>query len=108
MRTRTIDLMRAAYGQYALGAFNVCNLEQIHGLFRGAQAAHAPIIVQFTGVIRAYADWRMLERMLQAAGEIYREGVFAVQLDNGNEASCQEAIQAGYSWSVMMDASPLP
>jgi fructose-bisphosphate aldolase class II len=100
--------MKAAYGQYALGAFNVCNLEQIHGLFRGAQAAHAPIIVQFTGVIRAYADWRMLERMLQAAEEIYPEVVFAVHLDHGNEASCQEAIQSGYYSSVMIDASHLP
>ena len=45
MRHATIDLLQAAYGRYALGAFNVCNLEQVHGLFRGAARAKAPVIV---------------------------------------------------------------
>lgn len=35
MRLATIDLLRAAYGRHAVGAFNVSNLEQVHGLFRG-------------------------------------------------------------------------
>jgi hypothetical protein len=39
MRFATLELLRAAYGRYALGAFNVCNMEQIHGLFRGAAKA---------------------------------------------------------------------
>ena len=45
MRASTNELLHAAYGQYALGAFNVCNLEQVHGLFRGATEARAPVIV---------------------------------------------------------------
>ena len=44
MRLATIDLRKAAYGQFALGAFNVSNMEQIHGLFRGASQADAPVI----------------------------------------------------------------
>jgi fructose-bisphosphate aldolase, class II len=105
MRLPTLDLMKAAYGRYALGAFNVSNMEQIHGLFRGAQIADAPVIVQFTRVMRSYADPRMLEQMLQAAEAIYPTVVFSVHLDHGDESSCEDAIQSqGYS-SVMIDAS---
>jgi fructose-bisphosphate aldolase class II len=108
MRLPAIELLRAAYGQYALGAFNVCNLEQIHGAFRGASLAGAPIIVQFTRAIRDYADPRMLEQMLRGAAAIYPQVVFAVHLDHGDEASCLEGIATGYYGSVMIDASHLP
>ena len=72
MRHATIDLLHAAYGRYALGAFNVSNLEQVHGLFRGAAQACAPIIVQFTRVMRNYAHPRMLEAMLRGAEDPLR------------------------------------
>src|SRR6266850_2411374 len=108
MRLATIDLLKAAYGRYALGAFNVCNMEQVHGLFRGATRAKAPIIVQFTRVMRNYAHPRMLEAMLQAAEEIYPSVVFACHHDHGDEASCAEAIASGHYNSVMIDASHQP
>jgi fructose-bisphosphate aldolase class II len=108
MRMNSIQLLRAAYGRYAVGAFNVCNLEQIHGLFRGAAAARAPILVQFTRVIRDYAHPRMLAQMLRAAEEIYPEVVFAVHLDHGDEAACSDATASGDYTSVMIDASHLP
>ncbi len=108
MRVRTIELMQGAYGQYAIGAFNVCNMEQIHGLFQGADRAEAPIIVQFTRVIRGYAAPVMLEAMLQAAASLYPKVVFAVHLDHGDEASCHEAIRTGGYSSVMIDASHHP
>ena len=108
MRLPTLELLRAAYGEYALGAFNVCNLEQIHGAFRGAAKARAPIILQFTRAIRDYADARMLEQMVRGAEVIYPQVVFAVHLDHGDEASCQEAIASGNYGSVMIDASHLP
>jgi fructose-bisphosphate aldolase, class II len=108
MRIATIDLLRAAYGRYALGAFNVCNLEQVHGLFRGADRARAPIIVQFSRVIRSYAHPLMLEEMLQAAEAIYPDVVFSVHLDHGDEASCEDAIESGHYSSVMIDASHFP
>ena len=56
MRSATLDLLQAAYGRYALCAFNVCNLEQIYGWFRGAARAQAPIRVQFTGMMRSPAQ----------------------------------------------------
>src|SRR5688572_218738 len=108
MRLATIDLLKAAYGRYAIGAFNVCNLEQIHGLFRGAAAARAPVIVQFTRVMRNYAHPLMLENLLRAAEEIYPEVIFAVHHDHGDEASCADAIASGHYSSVMIDASHLP
>ena len=108
MRLRTIELMKAAYGRYAIGAFNVCNMEQIHGLFRGAQTAQAPIIVQFTRVIRNYAHPAMLEQMLQGAERIYPDVLFSAHLDHGDEPSCREAVGSGNYSSVMIDASHHP
>ncbi|MFO1500280.1 MAG: class II fructose-bisphosphate aldolase [Verrucomicrobiota bacterium] len=108
MRLRTLDFMRAAYGRYALGAFNVSNLEQIHGLFRGADQAHAPVIVQFTRAIRKYADPGMLEGMLQAAEALWPAVMFSVHLDHGDAPTCADAIRSGHYSSVMIDASHHP
>jgi fructose-bisphosphate aldolase class II len=108
MRLATIDLERSAYGKYALGAFNVSNLEQIHGLFRGAVRAGAPFIVQFTRVMRDYAHPVMLEQLLRGAEVTYPTAVFAVHHDHGDETSCAEAIRSGFYNSVMIDASHLP
>jgi len=108
MRVSTQELLQAAYGQYALGAFNVCNLEQVHGLFRGATEARAPVIVQFTRVMRDYAHPLMLEHLLCGAEMIYPGVTFAVHHDHGDEASCADAIASGHYSSVMIDASHLP
>lgn len=108
MRCATLELLRRACGHYAVGAFNVCNLEQVHGVFRGARQARAPVIVQFTRAIRDYAHPRMLEGLLQAAAAVYPEVVFAVHLDHGDAATCADALQSGHYSSVMIDASHLP
>src|SRR5207248_1976792 len=71
-------------------------------------SARAPIIVQFTRVMRAYAHPAMLTAMVQAAEHIYPEVVFGVHLDHGDEASCTDAIESGHYHSVMIDASHLP
>src|SRR5436190_18536266 len=107
MRTATIDLLKTSYGRHAVGAFNVCNLEQVHGLFRGATRAQAPIIVQFTRVIRGYAHPEMLAAMLRAAEAVYPQVIFSVHLDHGDEAACADAVQSGDYTSVMIDASHL-
>jgi fructose-bisphosphate aldolase class II len=108
MRVSNNELLHAAYGHYALGAFNVCNLEQVHGLFRGATEARAPVIVQFTRVMRDYAHPLMLEQLLRGAEMICPEVAFAVHHDHGDEASCADAIASGHYSSVMIDASHLP
>lgn len=104
--TRT--LFEHAYGKYALGAYNINNLEQIMGLFRGNIDSRAPFIIQISKGARSYTDKRMLEAMIRAAEEIFPESVFAVHLDHGDEQTCYECIESGFYSSVMIDASHDP
>lgn len=101
--TRT--LFEHAYGKYALGAYNINNLEQIMGLFQGAIDSKAPFIIQLSKGARAYTDKRMLEAMIRAAEEVFPEAIFAVHLDHGDEKTCYECIESGFYSSVMIDAS---
>jgi fructose-bisphosphate aldolase class II len=101
--TRT--LFEHAYGKYALGAYNINNLEQIMGLFRGNIDSRAPFIIQLSKGARGYTDKRMLEAMIRAAEEIFPEAIFAVHLDHGDEKTCYECIESGFYSSVMIDAS---
>jgi fructose-bisphosphate aldolase class II len=104
----TKTLFEHAYGKYALGAYNINNLEQIVGLFRGAIDSQAPFIIQLSKGARAYTDKRFLEAMIRAAEEIYPEAIFAVHLDHGDEKTCYECIESGFYSSVMIDASHDP
>ncbi|MEO6848789.1 MAG: ketose-bisphosphate aldolase [Chthoniobacterales bacterium] len=105
MIVTTSELFRIAYGKYAIGAYNINNAEQTLGLFRGCQESNAPFIIQISRGARGYADKRMLEAMIRAAGEIYPDLVFAVHLDHGDEETCRDCIQSGFYSSVMIDAS---
>jgi fructose-bisphosphate aldolase class II len=80
-------------------------MEQIHGLFRAAQKANAPFIIQTTPAARDYADPVMLISMISAAARIYPKTVFALHLDHGNEEHAFESIESGAYTSVMIDAS---
>lgn len=101
-------LFEHAYGKYAVGAYNINNLEQIMGLFRGNIDSKAPFIIQISKGARAYTDKRMLEAMIRAAEEIFPEAIFAVHLDHGDEQTCYECIESGFYSSVMIDASHDP
>jgi fructose-bisphosphate aldolase, class II len=104
----TKTLFEHAYGKYALGAYNINNLEQIMGLFRGCIDSRAPFIIQISKGARSYTDKRMLEAMIRTAEEIFPEAVFAVHLDHGDEKTCYECIESGFYSSVMIDASHDP
>ena len=108
MIVTTADLYEIAYGQYAIGAYNVNNLEQILGLFRGCIDSRAPFIIQLSKGARQYADKRMLEALIRTAKEIYPEAIFAVHLDHGDEDTCYDCIDSGFYSSVMIDASHEP
>ena len=108
MKVSTAELFQKAYGTFAVGAFNVFTMEQVHALFKGAEKAQAPIIVAITPVARRYAQPDMLEAMVNAAGFIYPSVVYAVHLDHGNEEHCLHAVQSGFYNSVMIDASYEP
>lgn len=120
MIVTTSQLFRHAYGKYALGAYNINNLEQTVGLFRGNlgkvqkneepvnPAVSAPFIIQISRGARGYTDKRFLEAMIRAAEEIFPEAVFAVHLDHGTEEACYDCIDSGFYSSVMIDASHEP
>jgi fructose-bisphosphate aldolase class II len=105
MIVTTKKLFEAAYGHYAIGAYNINNLEQTMGLFRGNVDSQAPFIIQISKGARSYTDKRMLEAMIRTANEIFAEAIFAVHLDHGDEAACYDCIESGFYSSVMIDAS---
>ena len=107
MIVTTKELFAHAYGKYAIGAYNINNLEQTMGLFQGNVDSKAPFIVQLSRGARAYTHKLMLEAMMQTANEIFPEAVFAIHLDHGDEATCMDSINSGYS-SVMIDHSHAP
>ena len=108
MIVTTKKLFEAAYGKYAIGAYNINNLEQCMGLFRGNLDSQAPFIIQISKGARSYTDKRMLEGMIRAADEVFPEAIFAVHLDHGDEEACYDCIESGFYSSVMIDASHEP
>ncbi len=105
MIVTTAQLYKVAYGKFAVGAYNINNMEQLLGLFRGNIQSKAPFIIQLSKGARGYADKRMLEAMIRAAEEIFPDAIFAVHLDHGDEATCYDCIDSGFYSSVMIDAS---
>jgi len=108
MIVTTKQLFKAAYGKYAIGAYNINNLEQTMGLFRGNIDSQAPFIIQISKGARSYTHKVMLEGLIRAADQVFPDAVFAVHLDHGDEASCMDCISSGFYSSVMIDASSNP
>lgn len=100
-------LRRAQQNGYAVGAFNVENLEMGQAVIAAAKEMNAPVIMQTTPSTVKYASCRLFAAMLSALAE--EAGVTAaVHLDHGNSvALCREAAEAGYT-SIMFDGSKLP
>lgn len=101
----TKDLFKLAYGKYAVGAYNINNLEQTMGLFRGCIQSQSPFIIQISKGARAYTDKLMLEGIIRSAEKVFPEAIFAVHLDHGDEQTCYDCINSGFYSSVMIDAS---
>jgi len=108
MIVTTAQLFKIAYGKYAVGAYNINNLEQAVGLFRGNIQSKAPFIIQISKGARKYTDKRFLEAIIRAAEQVFPEAIFAVHLDHGDEESCYDCINSGFYSSVMIDASHEP
>ena len=117
MIVTTKELFQQAYGRYAVGAYNINNLEQTVGLFRGNLGQKnsneepvdprrsAPFIIQLSRGARGYTDKRFLEAMIRTAEEIFDKAIFAVHLDHGTEEVAYDCIDSGFYSSVMIDAS---
>lgn len=108
MIVTTKKLFEAAYGKYAIGAYNINNLEQAMGLFRGNIDSKAPFIIQISKGARSYTHKKMLEGLIRSADEVFPEAIFAVHLDHGDEETCYDCINSGFYSSVMIDASHEP
>ena len=108
MIVTTAQLYKVAYKKFAVGAYNINNLEQTMGLFRGNMQSKAPFIIQLSKGARTYTDKRMLEAIIRTAEEIFPDAIFAVHLDHGDEQTCYDCIDSGFYSSVMIDASHEP
>ncbi len=105
MIVTTDKLFQHAYGKYAIGAYNINNLEQTMGLFRGNLDSQAPFIIQISKGARSYTHKLMLEGLIRSAEDVFPEAIFAVHLDHGDEQTCYDCIESGFYSSVMIDAS---
>ncbi len=105
MIVTTKKLFEAAYGKYAIGAYNINNLEQAMGLFRGCMDSKAPFIIQISKGARSYTHKKMLEGLITSANDVFPDSIFAVHLDHGDEETCYDCINSGFYSSVMIDAS---
>jgi fructose-bisphosphate aldolase class II len=105
MIVTTKKLFELAYGKYAIGAYNINNLEQTMGLFQGCLESQAPFIIQISKGARSYTHKKMLEGLIRSADEVFPSAIFAVHLDHGDEETCYDCINSGFYSSVMIDAS---
>ncbi len=104
----TKEMFKKAYeGGYAIGAFNVNNMEIIQGIVGAAKKLNAPVILQVSKGARAYANHKYLVKLVEAAVE--ETGLpIALHLDHGPDfETCKSCIDGGFT-SVMIDGSSLP
>ena len=101
----TKEMFKKAYeGGYAVGAFNVNNMEIIQGITEGAKMENAPVILQVSAGARKYAKHVYLMKMIEAA-VADTDLPIAVHLDHGPDfETCKSCIDGGFS-SVMIDGS---
>ncbi|MCI7740498.1 MAG: class II fructose-1,6-bisphosphate aldolase [Clostridiales bacterium] len=101
----TTEMFKKAYeGGYAIGAFNVNNMEIVQGITEAAGELNSPIILQVSKGARAYANHTYLVKLVEAA-LIENDIPIALHLDHGPDfETCKACIDGGFT-SVMIDAS---
>ena len=93
---------------YAVGAYNVNNMEQIQGIMNAAAKTKSPVILQASRGALKYSDLIFLQKLMEAAVIKYPEIPVCTHLDHGDTfESCKMAIELGFT-SVMIDASHHP
>ena len=105
----TTEMFKKAYdGGYAIGAFNVNNMEIVQGITEAARDLNAPLILQVSKGARAYANHTYLVKLVEAAVLECPEIPIALHLDHGPDfETCKACIDGGFT-SVMIDASSKP
>ena len=105
----TTEMFKKAYdGGYAIGAFNVNNMEIVQGITEAARDLNAPLILQVSKGARAYANHTYLVKLVEAAVIECPNIPIALHLDHGPDfETCKSCIDGGFT-SVMIDASSKP
>ena len=102
------EMFKKAYdGGYAIGAFNVNNMEIVQGITEAAKEVNAPLILQVSKGARAYANHTYLMKLVEAA--VIETGLpICLHLDHGDSFElCKSCVDGGFT-SVMIDASSKP
>ena len=104
----TREMFKRAYEEgYAIGAFNVNNMEIVQGITEACKELNAPVILQVSAGARKYANHTYLTKLVEAA-EIETGLPIALHLDHGSSFElCKDCIDGGFT-SVMIDGSHLP
>ncbi len=105
----TTEMFKKAYeGGYAIGAFNVNNMELIQGITEAAGELNAPLILQVSAGARKYANPTYLKKLVDAAVIEQPHIPIALHLDHGADLDiCKACIENGFT-SVMIDGSKYP
>ncbi len=105
----TIEMFKKAYaGGYAIGAFNVNNMEIVQGITEACQELKAPVILQVSAGARKYANHTYLTKLVEAAVIENPDIPIALHLDHGPSYQlCKDCIDGGFT-SVMFDGSSKP
>ena len=100
------EMFKKAYdGGYAIGAFNVNNMEIVQGITEAAAELKSPLILQASAGARKYANSIYLVKLVEAAVELHPEIPIVLHLDHGADfATCKDCIDGGFT-SVMIDYS---
>ena len=99
---------KAYNGGYAIGAFNVNNMEIVKGITEACKEVNAPVILQVSKGARAYANHTYLVKLVEAAVQECPEIPIVLHLDHGPDfETCKAVIDGGFT-SVMIDGSHLP
>ena len=103
------EMFKKAYsGGYAIGAFNVNNMEIIQGITEACKEEHAPVILQVSKGARNYANPTYLVKLVEAAVIECPDIPIVLHLDHGDSfETCKSCIDGGFT-SVMIDASSKP
>ena len=105
----TTEMFRKAYdGGYAIGAFNVNNMEIIQAITEACKKENSPVILQVSRGARTYANHTYLMKLVEAAVKECPDIPIALHLDHGPDfETCKSCIDGGFT-SVMIDASSKP
>ena len=102
----TTEMFKKAYtGGYAVGAFNVNNMEIVQAITEAAAELKSPVILQASAGARKYAKPQYLRHLVEAAVELYPDIPIAMHLDHSADfATCKDCVDTGFT-SVMIDYS---